>query len=86
MPSSPLHAARWTHLILDELHSVLDGGDLQVTERWVGSYASADQPVFLGSPAAGVAVGLVTSGTGASTAFALGDELLDCAMGSGAGR
>ena len=73
-------------LILDELHSVLDGGDLQVTERWVGSYASADQPVFLGSPAAGVAVGLVTSGTGASTAFALGDELLDCAMGSGAGR
>jgi FAD dependent oxidoreductase TIGR03364 len=82
----PFARSEVDQLILDELHNVLDGGDLQVTEHWVGSYASADQPVFLGSPAAGVAVGLVTSGTGASTAFALGDELLDCALGSHGGR
>ena len=68
-------------LILRELHQVLRLPGATVSERWTGTYASADDVVFQTSPAPGVALGIVTGGTGASTAFAFGEELVQRALG-----
>lgn len=68
-------------LILDELHRLLDLPGARVTERWTGSYASGPAPVWTSRPAPGLAIGIVTSGTGASTAFAFAQELVDSVAG-----
>ena len=47
-----------------------------------GSPYKARHVVFKAQPSAGVALGVVTGGTGASTSFALARELLDLAMGA----
>lgn len=69
-------------LILDELQRVLPLPGAAVTERWTGVYVSADEPVFKTSPTPGIALGIVTGGTGASTGFAFAEELLDLALNS----
>lgn len=74
---APFAQAEVEALILDELRCLLDLPGAQVSERWCGSYASAAEPVFIAQPQPGVVVGLVTGGTGASTAFALAAELLE---------
>jgi len=63
-------------LILDELGSVLDLPRAEVVERWTGVYPSGPEPMFAESPMEGVRLVLVTSGTGASTAFAIAEETL----------
>lgn len=68
-------------LILGELQRVLRLPGAQVGERWTGTYASAHEPVFKARVSPGVALGIVTSGTGASVSFAFGEELLDLALG-----
>jgi hypothetical protein len=65
---------------MDEFHQVLNLPKAKVTERWTGSYASAQDVVFKSQPSQGVAIGVVTGGTGASTSFAFARELLDLAM------
>lgn len=67
-------------LILQELQRVMPLPGLQIVERWTGTYASADEVVFKAAPAPGVVVGIVTGGTGASTAFAFAEELLAMAL------
>ena len=67
-------------LILDELHRVLRLPGARVTERWTGTYASAADPIYKTSPTPGVALGIVTSGTGASTGFAFAEELVEMAL------
>ena len=48
-----------------------------VIERWVGTYASAaDHSVILDTPCPGVRIAIVTSGTGASTGPAIGEEVV----------
>lgn len=79
----PFARAEVEALILDELRCLLDLPGAQVSERWCGSYASAADPVFIAQPGPGVVVGVVTGGTGASTAFAFANELLDRATGPG---
>jgi D-hydroxyproline dehydrogenase subunit beta len=79
---APFASAQTEDLIMDEFHQVLNLPKAKVTERWVGSYASAQDVVFKAQPSAGVALGVVTGGTGASTSFALARELLDLAMGA----
>jgi hypothetical protein len=64
---------------MEEFHQILNLPKARVTERWVGSYASADEVVFKARPSLGVALGVVTGGTGASTSFAFARELLDLA-------
>jgi len=62
-------------LILDEMEAVLDLGRWQVCERWTGTYASADDRWRLtDAPDDATRIVIVTSGTGASTAFAIGEE------------
>lgn len=64
-------------LILDEFHAVLDLPAASVIERWTGVYASApDRLMFVDEPADDVRIVVVTSGTGASTAFAIAEEVI----------
>ncbi|MPV86001.1 TIGR03364 family FAD-dependent oxidoreductase [Ostreibacterium oceani] len=69
-------------LIIAELQRLIPNQTFSVRERWLGVYPSADDVVLKYSPTNGVAVGVVTSGTGASTGFALGEELLTLALNS----
>lgn len=64
-------------LVLDEFHAVFPDVDYTVTERWLGTYASAkDRLVLIDAPMDRVRLVTVTSGTGASTAFAIGEEVI----------
>jgi D-hydroxyproline dehydrogenase subunit beta len=74
---APFASSEVEDLILSELHRVLRLPGARVTERWTGGYASASDEVFISRPLPGVVLGLVTGGTGASTSFALGQELVE---------
>jgi len=64
-------------LILDELDAVLDLPGRAVSERWIGVYASAaDRLMLIDRPSDSVRIVIVTSGTGASTGFAIGEEVV----------
>jgi hypothetical protein len=64
-------------LILDEFRSALGLAVPRVLERWVGTYASAaDRPVLIDSPEPRVRIVIVTCGAGASTGFAIGEEVI----------
>ncbi len=64
-------------LILDEFEAVFGRAAPPVLERWTGTYASApDRTVLIDTPAPGVRLVMVTTGAGASTGFALGEEVV----------
>ena len=64
-------------LILDELHRQLALPSLEVVERWTGVYpVSASAPCLVEAPDERTRLVMVTSGTGASTAFGLAEEVL----------
>lgn len=48
-----------------------------VVERWTGTYASGSGHSIVREPMPGVRLVIVTSGTGASTSFALAEDVLD---------
>lgn len=65
-------------VILDEFEAVLDIPGARVTERWTGIYASArDKLMFVDRPSPRVRLAMVTSGTGASTSFAIAEEVIE---------
>jgi len=68
-------------LILDELGHVLDLPAPQVIERWVGFYPTSAVDAFTETPVNGVRLVMVTSGTGASTAFAIAEETMADLLG-----
>jgi FAD dependent oxidoreductase TIGR03364 len=73
-PFAPVAVDR---LILDELAAVLRLPATTVTEHWTGIYASAkDRLMLVDRPEPHVRIVIVTSGTGASTAFAIGEEVV----------
>ena len=63
-------------LILEEARAVLDLPAPRVLDRWVGYYPSGPEDAFFEAPAPGVRLVSVTSGTGASTAFGLAEDVL----------
>ena len=64
-------------LILDEYAHVFAGGAPPVAERWTGTYASAkDRLALVDRPSDALRIVIVTSGTGASTSFALAEEVV----------
>lgn len=76
--ASPFSSDAVDDLILAELRAALRLPGARVVERWAGFYASLPtRPMARIAPAPGVRVVIVTSGTGASTAFAIGEETLD---------
>jgi D-hydroxyproline dehydrogenase subunit beta len=64
-------------LILEEYAAVFGRPASPVIERWTGTYASApDRTVLIDAPMPGVRLVMVTTGAGASTGFALGEEVV----------
>lgn len=79
----PFASDRFDALILDALDRVLTLPGRQVVERWTGTYASAsDRTVLVEAPAPHVRLVIVTGGTGASTGFALGEQVVADLFGS----
>lgn len=74
---APFASDRFDELILAEMDKVLDLGPWSVSERWIGSYVSSrTDVVFTDAPEENVRIAMVTGGTGASTGFALGEEVV----------
>ncbi len=72
----PYASAETERLILDELRAAT-AIDSPVIERWTGVYASAtDRPMVVDTPMPSVRTVIITSGTGASTAFAIAEEVV----------
>jgi FAD dependent oxidoreductase TIGR03364 len=72
----PFASEAFEEMILDE-YEALFGDRPKVEERWTGTYASADDRLMLvDAPYPNVRIAIVTSGTGASTAFAIGEEIV----------
>lgn len=64
-------------LILDEYAEVFDGELPEVIERWTGTYASAkDRLMLVDRPFDALRIVVITSGTGASTSFAIAEEVI----------
>lgn len=68
------------HRILAAYAELL-GGPPPVIARWTGTYASAAGHSIVRTPAPDVRLVVVTSGTGASTSFALAERVIDELMG-----
>ncbi len=71
----PFTSAEVERLILEEFVATL-GAPPPVIERWSGTYASADRHSLVAAPMENVRLVTVTSGTGASTAFALAEDVV----------
>jgi D-hydroxyproline dehydrogenase subunit beta len=72
-------------LILEEFRLALGIDPPPTIERWLGTYASAaDRPALIDAPEPSVRLATVTCGAGASTGFAIGEELITSLFDSGA--
>ena len=64
-------------LVLDEYAHVYAGAVPATVERWIGVYASAkDRLMLVDRPSDALRIVLITSGTGASTSFAIAEETM----------
>jgi hypothetical protein len=64
-------------LVLEELAAVFHGRAMPVTARWTGTYASHGAHLMVvDRPSDTVRLVVITSGTGASTSFAIGEEII----------
>jgi FAD dependent oxidoreductase TIGR03364 len=64
-------------LIIDEYRHVFAGSPPTRVEHWTGTYASAaDRLMLVDRPSDALRIVLITSGTGASTSFAIGEEVI----------
>ena len=71
-------------LILEEFRDVFGMEPPATLERWSGTYASAsDRQVLIDTPHAAVRIATVTCGAGASTGFAIGEELIASLLDTG---
>jgi FAD dependent oxidoreductase TIGR03364 len=68
-------------LILEEFSAVFGQAAPPVLERWTGTYASASGHSLVKTPMTGVRLVTVTSGTGASTAFGLAEDVISDLLG-----
>jgi len=75
--AEPFARADFDELILDVFDEVLDLPARHVTERWCGSYTSSpERTILVERPAKNIRLVMVTGGTGASTSFALGEQVI----------
>ena len=64
-------------LILDEFAAATGCAPPAVIERWTGTYSAApDRTMFMDRPAPRVRLAMVTGGSGASTGFAIGEDVI----------
>ncbi|MGO9948847.1 MAG: TIGR03364 family FAD-dependent oxidoreductase [Steroidobacteraceae bacterium] len=79
----PFADARVDELILEEFAAATGRRAPAVLERWTGTYAAAAaRTMFIDAPSPAVRLVMVTSGSGASTGFALGEEVIADLFGS----
>jgi D-hydroxyproline dehydrogenase subunit beta len=72
-------------LILEEFRLALGIEPPPTIERWIGTYASAaDRPLLIDAPEGSVRIVIVTCGAGASTGFAIGEEVITSLFTAGA--
>ncbi len=82
----PFAPAEAEDCILNEFAQATGMSPPSVTERWVGTYAVADgRNYFVDAPAQDVRLAIVTSGTGASTGFAIAEQTIADLFDSKAG-
>lgn len=75
--AQPFAEERIDDLILEGFDEIFDMPGRRVAARWVGTYASAsDRTVLVDKPADNIRLVMVTGGTGASTGFALGEQVV----------
>jgi D-hydroxyproline dehydrogenase subunit beta len=68
---------RVSELLLEEFAAVTGQRAPPVRERWTGTYTVADRgPTFIESPTPQTRLVMVTSGIGASTGFAIGEQVI----------
>lgn len=72
----PFGSSAVDDLILDEYAAVFGAAAPPIVERWTGIYPSRDGTMFVDAPGEAVRLVMVTSGTGASTSFAIGEEVV----------
>lgn len=73
----PFAAEEIDAVIMGEARAVLDLPRPEIAQRWTGTYASAPgRAMLVDRPAERVRLVVVTSGTGASTAFAIAEEVV----------
>jgi hypothetical protein len=75
---------RIDQLMLEEFSASTGRSPPAVRERWLGTYASADRSMFIDMPAPDVRLVMITSGSGASTGFAIGEEVVTDLFGRSA--
>ncbi len=69
-------------LILEEYRAVMGRPAPPVRERWMGTYTVAGEgALFIDAPSPKIRLVLVTSGIGASTGFAIGEEVIQALQG-----
>ncbi|MGP4673929.1 TIGR03364 family FAD-dependent oxidoreductase [Agrobacterium salinitolerans] len=73
----PFAKERIDHLVMEAFDQIFDLPSRKVVSRWCGTYASASNPVMIDEPADNVRLVIVTSGSGASTGFALGEQVVE---------
>ncbi|CAN7733373.1 TIGR03364 family FAD-dependent oxidoreductase [Mesorhizobium sp. LjNodule214] len=79
----PFASERVDEIILEEFSAVFGGPVPRVLERWTGIYASAsDRTMFADAPHEDVRLVMITSGTGASTSFAIAEEAIEELFGA----
>jgi FAD dependent oxidoreductase TIGR03364 len=82
----PFADERVDQLILEEFAAATGRAAPPVRERWVGTYSSAPTAtLFIDAPAPDVRIAMVTSGSGASTGFAIGEDVVADLFGGSAG-
>jgi len=82
----PFADERVDQLILEEFAAATGRPAPPALERWTGTYSSAaDRMMFIDAPAPDIRLAMVTSGSGASTGFALGEEIITDLFGGSAG-
>ncbi|MGD9511653.1 MAG: TIGR03364 family FAD-dependent oxidoreductase [Geminicoccaceae bacterium] len=80
----PFNPTAVDELILDEFRQVVAVREPVVGERWTGTYASApDRLMLVDRPGDNVRIVVITSGTGASTSFAIAEEVIDDLISKG---
>ena len=68
---------RVDQLILEEFAAATGRAPGAVRERWTGTYPSCtERSMFIDAPARNVRIVMITSGSGASTGFAIGEEVV----------
>src|SRR2546422_3515944 len=74
---SPFASEAVDRLILGHLQRALRVQTLDVVERWTGVYPSGPSDCLIDAPNGATRLVVVTSGTGASTAFAIAEDVFD---------